>query len=167
MSLIRTQEYPDRFERIDLSGLSTYEGVPVDTNTSKEKIVILGAYYYYDHATNSIYLNMGLKKEICLKFTGEIGRPFRTGPYDPLAQAIFIFPEKGVVTKLATGWAIHDMDGNLIKEFIDPAKERWDWWTHPMLQDNNFFVVKRTGPGGIKYKLDIQSGKMIFDENNQ
>lgn len=159
------QSYPDRFIRINLSGLTGYEGIPSDTNASKEGILIIGAYYYRS-TPKSIYLNLDVKKEIHLEFTGEIDDPFRTGPGDPLAQSLFIFPEKSIVTKLTTGWAIHDMNGKLIKEFNDPIKERWNWWEHPIFKDNNFFVIKRTGPGGIKYKLDVQSGNMIVVENN-
>jgi hypothetical protein len=145
------QDYSDEFEKINLSGNSTYEGIPIDTGD------ILGA-YYYKFGNRGISLNIGGEKNIFLQYSTELADPYRSGPGDPLAQSVFMLKNNTIVSNTKTGWAIHDINGKLIKDFKDDGMS--GWWDNPELKDGVVFVYRHTGPGGVLYKLDVQSGEI-------
>lgn len=152
-----TDKHSDRYERIDFWIYpNNYEGIPLDKLESKTSILEA----YYSSTKKGVDLRLGEKKRLFLSLSGELDKPFRTGIGDSLAQAVFIFSNKAIISKIKDGWAIHDLNGRLLKEFSTVGIPVV-WWEDPVLRNENFFVRARGGIDDMEYKLDISSGKMI------
>ena len=70
-----------------------------------------------------------------------------------------MFPENGIVSKTAKGWAVHDLNGKLKREFSTEGIHAL-WWEGPIARAGSIYVSART-PGATSYKLDVQSGEMV------
>jgi hypothetical protein len=159
-----TQDYPDNFERVDFSSTPNhYEAIPFSGQV--DKVTILDMVYVALGSDSSSDVVMALPdgREIILKMSSRLAPPYRWGPSDTLAEAVYIFPENGIVSKTTGGWAVHDLNGKLKKEFSTDGI-RALWWEGPMMHDGTIYVTARTGPGGTSYKLDVRSGEMVHAE---
>lgn len=153
-----TDKYSDRYERIDFWIYpNRYEGIPL--NKLESGTSILEA--YYSLTNKGINLRLGTKKRVFLPLSVELDKPFRNGIGDSLAQAVFIFSDKAIVSKIKNGWAIHDINGQLLKQFSTSGKAAV-WCDDPIYREGNFFVKARGGDKDREYKLDISSGTMIL-----
>ncbi len=156
-----TQNYPDNFERVDFSSRPNhYEAVPFSGQV--DKVTILDVVYVALDSDLSTEVVMALPdgREIILKMPSRLAPPYRWGPSDTLAEAIYVFPENGIVSKTAGGWVVHDLNGKLMREFSTEGIHA-RWWEGPMMRAGSIYVSARMGPGGTSYRLDLQSGQMI------
>ncbi len=159
-----TQDYPDNFERVDLSSRPNYyEGIPFSGRV--DEVTVLDGLYVALGSDSYSEVVMALPdgQEIILKTSSRLAPPYRWGPSDTLAEAVYVFPENAIVSKTAKGWAVHDLNGKVKKEFSTEGIHAV-WWTGPILRNGSVYVTARVGPGGTSYKLDVQSEELIPTE---
>ncbi|MBI5774434.1 MAG: hypothetical protein HZA89_11910 [Verrucomicrobia bacterium] len=149
---VRAQEYPDRYHRVALTkAAQEWHGVPVAD--AKEKL--LGGCYKLSEKQLNLFLPES--KPINIKLPQELAPPFRSGPYDDLAQSVFIFPGNGIVCLTTKGWSLHEMNGKLRKWFSVEGIQIL-WWRDPSFKGGDFFV---NAAMGATYQMDVASGKLI------
>jgi hypothetical protein len=151
----KRQEYADRYERLALrEQAKSWHAIPtIDPNE-----LLLGG--CYRPTEKGLRLSVAEGRWLDLELGGPPAEPFRSGPSDTLAQSVFYFPKQGGVCLTGSGWALWTNDGLGVKQFstegIDPG-----WWADPTVEGDEIFVHSRTGPGGMSYRLDLASGKLV------
>jgi hypothetical protein len=151
---IPRQEYSDRYHRLSL--IKTAEkwcALPA----KKPNELMLGMAYYLKG--KKVILRDSEGKRTTIKLNETLGTPYRSGPGDPLAQAVFLFAGQGIVCRTVQGWSLHRPDGKLIRYFSTSHIHAL-WWGEPFASGGKFFVRSRTGPGGSTYLLDTKTGKL-------
>lgn len=153
------QSYADRYGRITLqTSAEGWHAIPAEELTPS---FLTGC---YTMAGKKVTVSLREDERIELSLPEPLDEPFRSGPYDPLAEAIFVFPKEGIVCKTQKGWSLHRMDGSLVKWFSAEGIEAF-WWEEPTVKEGSFFIHSRTGYGGGTFKLDADSGTLIRTED--
>lgn len=116
----------------------------------------LGAVYVVEGLM--LHLNRG-KDWSRIGLPEPLGAPFRQGPSDELAQALFLFP-KAIIARTQTGWALLET-GTAAGRLLSTRSINAVWWEKPFEKDGDFFVVARTGPGGNTYRIDAAKGTLV------
>lgn len=99
-----------------------------------------------------------------LELSEPLGDPFCGGPEDTMAANVFAF-EKQIVCRTKNGWSVHELDGRLVKHFADPKIDKnLIWWMRPTQTEKGITITARDGPGGKTYRLDIQSGQLVEEQ---
>ena len=156
---IPRQEYSDRYHRVTLiKSAEKWHALPA----KKPDELMLGTAYYLDG--NKAILLDGEGKRTTIELKETLGSPYRSGPGDPLAQAVFLFAEQGIVCRTKKGWSLHKPDGQHVRSFSTCDIQAL-WWGEPFESDGKFYVRSRTGPEGSTYLLDIKTGKLAEQKN--
>lgn len=150
---VSRQVYPERLQRFAFTDVAERcDAIPLTTTGENP----LGAVYLVDGRVLHLDRGEGWSRVVLPE---RLGAPFRQGPGDDFAQALFLFP-KAMIAKTQTGWALlgsGTADGKLIStKGIDVV-----WWQKPYEKDGAFFVVARTGPGGDLYRIDAAKGTLV------
>ncbi len=151
--------YCDKYERIDFSKRpNKYEGIPAMQKFGR--ILVLEGYY----SKQNFLLRKGIKvwleerPPIDIRLSSGVDEPFRSGPYGPLAQAVFLFPEQGFITKTKKGWALHDLEGEQSADFIE-KENSVDYWCAPFHWNGDFYV-SGGGPSPNYFLMDTETEEL-------
>lgn len=180
-SHIAVQSYSDLYVRLVLrKDAENWHAVPGDRKESSFLPIV-----YFLKTSKLLRMSMGDRKPIEITLPHPLAKPFRSGPGDPLAQAVFVIhpdgatgwyetetrvngpipantpviPPLGILFKTDGGWFVTTKPtGDFAKWF--PC-DNSNWWEDPYYKDGWFFVTKRTGPGGVTYRMDLAAGKLV------
>jgi len=156
---VTRQEYSDRYHRVSLiKSAEKWHALPA----KKPGELMLGMAYYLDGKKAILRDSEG--KRTTIELSDTLGAPYRSGPGDPLAQAVFLFAGQGIVCRTVQGWSLHKPDGKLVRSFSTSDVHAL-WWGEPFACDGKFYVRSRTGPGGSTYLLDTKTGKLAEQKN--
>lgn len=152
------QEYPDRYQRVVLlDSAEPYDAMPVREN---ERPLLTG--WFKRTGGTSVPFSVEVGKSGSIELAEPLGLSFRSGPYDPLAEAVFYFPDYGFVCRTDAGWSVNKLDGSLVKHFpIRDSRIRSGWWENPVRNADQFYAYNRIAAGGDHYLLDVNSGEMV------
>lgn len=154
------QQFPDRDYRVELSkDAHDWNAFPIP---GQPETPLNGTYRVADKTINielAEVANAPLRK-VSLTLPEGLAKPFRSGPGDPLAEALFYFPGKGFVVRTPKGWAIADTNG-AIRQSFDAQAIPASWWSNPTEKDGQFFVIARTGANGDTYRLDLGTKALV------
>lgn len=151
------QHYPSKYYRLALiSSAKPWHGIPV---TNSDEHVLGGG---YTNVGRQIHLSLPHNRTLTLDILRreKLAAPSRSGPYDELAQSVYLFPGRGITCLTTNGWALYDWRGRLRRWFFRKRAES-DWWSDPVYKNGSFFVERRTGPGGDWYRMDVKSGRLV------
>lgn len=141
-----------------LPGADSYFGIPEKYDWEKVPFnTCLAACYRLEKAGKTIQISLAPNQLITLELPEALAEPYRSGPGDALAEAVFVIPQRGILCRTTEGWSLHDVKGKPVKWFSTIGIQN-GWWTHPVYENDAFQVYYQIGPGGSFYKLDIESG---------
>lgn len=159
------QRYSDVYERVVLDkDAENWHAIPLteagwhDTRSENGNGRAMLPITYSVRTSQLISLNTS-GRSIQLALPHPLDQPFRSGPGDPLAEAVFVIRGKGIVCKTQDGWSLSDLNGKLVKWFRDEAGG--GWWANPSWTDGSFFVSWRCPSGGTAFRMDMASGKLV------
>lgn len=148
------QAYWDVRERLVLrDSAKNWHGIPA---SDSDGCFLNGCYRTQDDEVN---LSLAEGKQITLKLPEPLDKPFDSGPNDPLAQSVFMFPGHGILCKTVKGWSLHKLEGKPVKFF--PIIATNGWWVDPYYKDGNFYVRTQSCADYYTYRLDIPSGRLV------
>lgn len=152
-----TQIYADRFARVAFYDTTDgHEGIPLNDSSWQEPVRLLDGYYYQNSRITMLHNG---KKDIKLVLTDPLDEPFPCTPKS-FHQAVFVFPDKGIVSKTKNGWSLNKSDGSLIKWFSTKSLTDlcWNW---PTYNNGRFIVHGRNGPDDIPYEMNTSTGRLV------
>ncbi len=145
---------PTVYRRVTLTAEAAgWQALPVD---DPQELLLGGC---YTRTLEGIWLSLQEGRWLAAELSQPVDEPFRTGPYDPLAQAVFVLPDRRLLIKTLGGWSLHQADGSPQRAFSTEQIEV-EAWDDPSSDGLELTVRGKHGERRIVFQFDVDAGSL-------